>query len=179
MQNHKSTAGARALIVDNCSHTSGHYNDRQRSLGSCPAGLCAQAPTTVWRRPKAPHSPSLSSCFWPEPLTVLRLAGHFFSLAKFDSWARPRIHMYRHILVYVRSALMSIISSFWIMLNYCSVGGAEFSNFRILDLNLDLFELSNTAGTSARPGSRFSKVHMQNHESPAPVPILFFDGYRI
>ena len=36
-----------------------------------------QAPTTVGRRPKAPHSPSLSACFWPEPLTALRLAGHF------------------------------------------------------------------------------------------------------
>ena len=32
MQNHKSPAGARALIVDNCSHTTGHYNDRQRVL---------------------------------------------------------------------------------------------------------------------------------------------------
>ena len=32
-----------------------------------------RAPTTVGRRPKAPHSPSLSSWFWPEPLTVLRL----------------------------------------------------------------------------------------------------------
>ena len=42
----------------------------------------------------------------------------------FSLGARPRIHMHRHILVYVRSALMSIISSFWIMLNYCSVGGA-------------------------------------------------------
>ena len=62
--------------------------------------------------------------------------------------------MHRHILVYVRSAFMSIISSFWIMLNYCSVGGAlffEFSNFRykfrffsnfqiqlVLQLDLDL-----------------------------------------
>ena len=32
-----------------------------------------RAPTTVGRRPKAPHSPSWSSWFWPEPLTVLRL----------------------------------------------------------------------------------------------------------
>ena len=72
----------------------------------------------------------------------------------FSLGARPRIHMHRHILVYVRSALMSIISSFWIMLNYCSVGGAlffEFSNFRskfrffsnfqiqlVLQLDLDL-----------------------------------------
>ena len=48
-----------------------------------------RAPTTVGRRPKAPHSPSLSSCFWPESLTVLRLAGDFLSMPKFDSWARP------------------------------------------------------------------------------------------
>ena len=72
----------------------------------------------------------------------------------FSLGARPRIHMHRHILVYVRSALMSIISSFWIMLNYCYVGGAlpkkisnfrskfrSFSNFQIqlvLQLDLDL-----------------------------------------
>ena len=36
-----------------------------------------RAPPTVGRRLKAPHSPSLSSWFWPEPVTALGLAGYF------------------------------------------------------------------------------------------------------
>ena len=35
---------------------------------------------------------------------------------RFSLGARPRVHMHRHILVYVRNALMSIIISFWIVL---------------------------------------------------------------
>ena len=58
-----------------------------------------RAPTTVGRRPKAPHSPSLSSCFWPEPLTVLRLAGDFLlvgqvrllgTTSRLQNWAGAR-----------------------------------------------------------------------------------------
>ena len=34
-------SGSRSSMPTNCSHTTSHYNDRQHTLGSCPAGVCA------------------------------------------------------------------------------------------------------------------------------------------
>ena len=102
--------------------------------------------------------------------------------------ARPRIHMHRHILVYVRSAFMSIISSFWIMLNYCSVGGAlffEFSNFRskfrffsnfqiqlVLQLDLDLDSARYTCRITNRR-LRFRYLFFTGTGSRVPIQVVF------
>ena len=89
MQNHKSPAGARALIDANCSHTTGHYNDRQRVLDLVQP-VCAPTGTDHCRA--TPESTPLAL------LVIVVLAGtsdcaaiasDFLSLAKFDSWARP------------------------------------------------------------------------------------------
>ena len=106
----------------------------------------------------------------------------------FSLGARPRIHMHRHILVYVRSALMSIISSFWIMLNYCSVGGAlffEFSNFRskfrslsnfqiqlVLQLDLDLDSARYTCRITNRR-LRFRYLFFTGTGSRVPIQVVF------
>ena len=89
MQHHKSPAGARALIDANCSHTTGHYNDRQRVLDLVQP-VCAPTGTDHGRA--TPQSTPLAL------LVIVFLAGtsdcaasrrSFLLVAKFDSWARP------------------------------------------------------------------------------------------